>query len=91
MEALELVRSFVKERLDGDIESLSAFELGNLRGDEIYGCPNRNFDSDDTELMRAIYCIVDYAKAFSDYLLSHGMSRQQLDSLVNALITSTTR
>ncbi|MBR5393586.1 MAG: tyrosine-protein phosphatase [Bacteroidaceae bacterium] len=31
---------------------------------------------------------VDYAKAFSDYLLSHGMSRQQLDALVNALTTS---
>ena len=30
---------------------------------------------------------VDYAKAFSDYLLSHGMSRQQLDALVNALTT----
>ena len=58
MEAIELVRSFIKERLDGDIERLSTFELGNLRGDDIYGCPNRNFDSDDTELMRAIYCIV---------------------------------
>jgi hypothetical protein len=28
---------------------------------------------------------VDYTKAFSDYLLSHGMSRQQLDALVQAL------
>ena len=28
---------------------------------------------------------VDYAKAFSDYLLSHGMSPQQLDALVQAL------
>jgi hypothetical protein len=28
---------------------------------------------------------VDYAKAFSDYLLSHGMSRQQLDALVQVL------
>ena len=27
---------------------------------------------------------VDYVKAFSDYLLSHGMSRQQLDALVQA-------
>ena len=42
--------------------------------------------NDETQLPN-----VDYAKAFSDYLLSHGMSRQQLDSLVNALITSTTR
>ena len=28
---------------------------------------------------------VDYAQAFSDYLLSHGMSRQQLDALIQAL------
>lgn len=28
---------------------------------------------------------VDFAKAFADYLLSHGMSRQQLDALVLAL------
>jgi hypothetical protein len=28
---------------------------------------------------------VDYAKAFSDYLLSHGMSQEQLDALVQAL------
>ena len=30
---------------------------------------------------------VDYAKAFSDYLLSHGMSQQQLDTLVQVLTT----
>ena len=28
---------------------------------------------------------VDYAKAFSDFLLSHGMSRQQLDALIQVL------
>ena len=28
---------------------------------------------------------IDYAKAFSDYLLAHGMSQQQLDALVQAL------
>lgn len=28
---------------------------------------------------------IDYAKAFSDYLLSHGMSRKQLDALIQAL------
>ena len=28
---------------------------------------------------------VDYAKAFSDYLLSHGMSRQQIDALIQAM------
>ena len=31
---------------------------------------------------------VDYAKAFSSYLLSHGMSQQQLDALIQALTVS---
>ena len=31
---------------------------------------------------------VDYAKAFSSYLLSHGMSQQQLDALIRALLVS---
>lgn len=54
----ELIKSFVQEKLDGDISHLATFPLGNLRNDEVYGCPDRNFDSDDTELMRAIYCVV---------------------------------
>ena len=28
---------------------------------------------------------IDYAKAFSNYLLTHGMSQEQLDALVQAL------
>ena len=31
---------------------------------------------------------VDYAQAFSNYLLSHGMSQQQLDALIHALTVS---
>ena len=31
---------------------------------------------------------VDYAQAFSNYLLSHGMSQQQLDTLIHALTVS---
>ena len=36
--------------------------------------------SDEAQLPK-----VDYAKAFADYLLSHGMSQQQIDALVHAL------
>ncbi len=36
--------------------------------------------TDETQLPK-----VDYAKAFSSYLLAHGMSQQQLDALVQAL------
>lgn len=31
-----------------------------LWGDDKYGCPDRQFDCDDTNLMRAIYCVVFY-------------------------------
>ncbi len=58
MMPIELIRSFIKERLDGDIWSLTSYPLGKLRNDNIYGCPDRKFDSDDSELMRAIYCVV---------------------------------
>lgn len=54
----ELISTFVREKLDGDASRLADFPLGSLRGDDVYGCPQRNFDSDDTELMRAIYCVV---------------------------------
>ena len=54
----ELVAQFIEEKLEGDISRMASFPLGNLRNDNTFGCPGRNFDSDDTELMRAIYCIV---------------------------------
>ena len=54
----ELIRSFVEKKLDGDIEKIASFQLGSLRFDKEYGCPDRQFDSDDTNLMRAVYCIV---------------------------------
>ena len=37
---------------------MATFELGRLKGDDVYGCPGRRDDSDDTELMRAVYCVV---------------------------------
>ena len=58
MTSFEFINSFVAEKLEGDIQRLADFPLGSLCSDKVYGCPNRNFDSDDTELMRAIYCVV---------------------------------
>ena len=54
----KLIASFVDKYLNGDITCLDTFPLSSLRNDEVYGCPGRNFDSDDTELMRAVYCVV---------------------------------
>lgn len=58
MKPIEIIHSFIEKYLDGDISLLASFQLGNLRNDKNYGCPDRKFDSDDTDLMRAIYCIV---------------------------------
>ncbi len=58
MSPIDIIHSFVEKFLDGDISLLASFQLGNLRNSHTYGCPNRKFDSDDTELMRAIYCVV---------------------------------
>jgi hypothetical protein len=58
MKPIDIVASFIDEKLGGDIQRLATFPLGDLRKDNVYGCPGRNFDSDDTELMRAIYCVV---------------------------------
>ena len=58
MTPLELISTFIQDKLYGDISRLATFPLGSLRNDEVYGCPGRNFDSDDTELMRAVYCVV---------------------------------
>lgn len=57
MTPIELINSFVAEKLEGDIQRLADFPLASLRSDKVYGCPGRNFDADDTELMRAIYCV----------------------------------
>ena len=45
MTPIELISSFVTEKLEGDIQRLADFPLGSLRSDKVYGCPNRNFDS----------------------------------------------
>lgn len=62
---INIVSSFVKEYLNNEIDKLGSFYLGNLVNDKTYGCPGRKFDPDDTELMRAIYCIV-FGKAWGD-------------------------
>ena len=71
MTPFKLINSFVAEKLEGDIQHLVDFPLGSLRNDKVYGCPNRNFDSDDTELMRAIYCVV-FGNVWNNLICSRG-------------------
>lgn len=56
---IDLIKRFVDEHLGGNIDALATYELRYLEGDELYGNPDgRLYDSDDTELMRAIYQVV---------------------------------
>ena len=54
----ELITEYVQNKLKGNKDLLATFPLASLQYDKTFGCPNRRFDCDDTELMRAIYCIV---------------------------------
>lgn len=58
MKPIDIIRDFINERLNGDINKFSTFSLTKLWGDDKYGCPDRQFDCDDTNLMRAVYCVV---------------------------------
>lgn len=81
MNPRELIASFIKEKLDGDVNRLASYPLGQLRYDKKYGCPGRNFDSDDTELMRAIYCVV-FSEAWKNISMDNlGDGRLRGDTL----------
>lgn len=57
--AADKIKVFVNKYLDGDINRLPEFQLSKLWNDNEFGCPGRErFDSDDTELMRAIYVLI---------------------------------
>ena len=52
------IRDFIDSHLEGNIDSLVDYDLKNLAKDEVYGCPGRQFDADDCNLMRVVYCLV---------------------------------
>lgn len=56
--AAELIKSFVKERLAGNLGNWLNFDCFSLRDMAKYGCPERQFDCDDSELMRAVYVLL---------------------------------
>ena len=55
---IDIIRSFAEDHLECNLDNLITFDLKKLMKDEVYGCPNRKFDADDTTIMRAIYCVV---------------------------------
>lgn len=60
MDCLNIIRSFMSEKLNGDIDALLTFDLNALKYDNVYGkAPDASkFDPDDTVIARAIYCMV---------------------------------
>ena len=57
-DACLLIKDFIAEKLDGNLQNLKFFDFKTLRDSEKYGTPERNFDCDDTNIMRAIYVVL---------------------------------
>lgn len=57
MKPIEIFSEFISKELDGDILKLLDYDLKQLKNNVVFGCPNRRFDPDDTNIMRAIYCL----------------------------------
>ena len=56
--AQQLVKEFIAEKLNGDLYALESFDFKTLRDSEKYGAPDRSFDCDDTNIMRAVYVVL---------------------------------
>ena len=56
-DAIKYVKQFLND-YSLDIDGLKDFPFKNLESDSEYGCPDRSFDYDDTNLARAIYFII---------------------------------
>ena len=61
-EAIDLVRKFVAEELRGNLAALADYDLATLAGHPLYGAPDRTFDTDDGNLVRALFDVL-YADA----------------------------
>lgn len=58
MISIDIIKTFIDQYLYGDLQKLLDFDLKRLKKDNIFGCPGRRFDPDDSNIMRAIYCVV---------------------------------
>lgn len=61
-EAIGLVQKFVAEELRGNLDDLADFDLATLEGHALYGAPGRTIDTDDCNLVRALFDVL-YADA----------------------------
>ena len=86
--ARDLVRDFVRERLDGTLGKLADFDFRQLENDAKYGnAQDQPFDSDDSFLARAIYVLV-WGEAFPDLTLANlGPGRRYRGDTMNTFHT----
>lgn len=57
--SLQLIKDFVNDYLDGDINKLVTFDIKQLQGNKKYGgCNGSSFDSDNTNIVRAVLAVV---------------------------------
>ncbi len=85
--ALQLVREFTREMLNGDVQKFRDFNFQTLRDSAKYGCPDRNFDCDDTNIMRAVYVVLwgDFLPYLTDG--NFGFRKQYRGDTVNTFHT----
>lgn len=58
-DAKALVRAFIQEKLDGDLQKFKEFDIKTLKDDPVFGCTDpRYFDGDNTYIMRAVYVLL---------------------------------
>ena len=56
--AKQLLLDFIREKLGGELDRFRTFDFRSLRDSEKFGCPDRRFDCDDTEILRAVYVVL---------------------------------
>lgn len=86
-EAKQLVRDFIAEMLNGDVKNLKDFDFKTLKESEKFGCPDWNFDCDDTRIMRSIYVVL-WGDLFPGLAMNNfGYCRQYRGDTMNSFHT----
>lgn len=65
--SIQLIKDFTSEYLSGDISKLATFDIKQLQGNKKFGgCNGSGFDSDNTNIVRAILAVV-FEDVWHDY------------------------
>ena len=83
----QLVNDFVSEFCGGSWELLKTFDFKTLKSSEKFGCPGRNFDCDDSNIMRAIYILLWQEFLPNLNLDNFGYLRQYRGDTINSFHT----